>query len=120
MALEEFNPTASASGDAFNPDSEGAGGASSIERAAQSRMAQAKDRQANGIGTGAGIIGSLISTFATGNPMMGYAIGKNVGGDVAHRKAPSLPGSDQLQAVLGSGGPDLSSHAAESGIADAW
>ena len=100
MAYEDFNPTASPSGDTWNPDSEGPGGVSSIEKAAKARTDQANAQHASALGTGAGIIGSIISTFASGNPLTGYAIGKDLGGAVANRSAPTLPGIDQLQAVL--------------------
>ena len=81
-----------------------------VQRAAQGELDRRKQMQAQeadagkaAIGDVGGVIGAIISTYATGNPLIGWSAGKGLGDKVAGRQNSKMPGLDQLQAVFKAG-----------------
>lgn len=74
-----------------------------IRQAAEARQKSQDKSGANIINTGTGIIGAIISGVATGNPAIGYNLGKNIGvGDAIKGTGDiKMPGVDQLKALFG-------------------
>lgn len=73
-----------------------------VQNAAQERLAagakQHKTDQSNTLGTAGGILGAIISTVATGNPMIGYGIGSAAGKAIG---GGGMPDSGMMGNVIG-------------------